>query len=480
MMPSVAIQRVNLAVSRPRGFLNMPVCLIASDIVSLLVSVSISLACKAAYQGISDWEPYLRLFPLVLVFVSVYALAGLYSGISISPPEELQRATFSTGLVFVALAVATVSLRGASKPLSRTSVLALTLSIVLLPLCRALTRHLFAKEPWWGTPAVVFGSGAAAERAVKGMLDQPGLGLKPVAVVDDDSENRGSVHGVPIMGGFELALTVPATYKFSYAVFAVSGLKNSQVLSLVQKYGLRFSRIFMIPDLSNFSSLWVNPKSVGGMLGLEVYQQALVPEKQWPKRLLDLVLTLVGSIVVLPLIFLIALWIKLDSRGPAFFSQERIGQNGQTFRAWKFRSMVRDADRVLSQHLARRPELREEWERDHKLKDDPRITSAGRILRRTSLDELPQLWNVLMAEMSLVGPRPIPLYERGFYGEALDLYQRVLPGLTGMWQVSGRNDTSYQERINLDIFYVRNWSVWLDFYILFRTIETVILRKGAY
>jgi len=458
----------------------MPICLIASDILSLLISVAIGLAWKAAWQGIPELEPYLRLWPFLLVFVSVYALAGLYSGVSVSPPEELQRATFSSALVFVALAAATVSLRGATKYLTWTAVLAMLLSIILLPLCRAFARHLFAKEAWWGSPAVVFGAGPAGQRAVKAMLDQPGLGLKPVAVVDDNPENRRAIHGVPVMGGFELALTVPNTYKFSYAVFAQSAAPGENAVSQLEKYGLRFSRILMIPDLSNFASLWVNPKNVGGMLGLEVCQQALAPERQWPKRFLDLTLTLLGSALVVPIIAVAALWIKVDSRGPVFYSQQRIGQDGRTFRAWKFRSMVREAEEVLSCCLAQDPLLREEWERDHKLRNDPRITRAGRFLRRTSLDELPQLWNVLKGEMSLVGPRPIPLYERGFYGEAFDLYKRVLPGLTGMWQVSGRNDTSYQERIALDAFYVRNWSVWLDFYILFRTIETVILSEGAY
>jgi Undecaprenyl-phosphate galactose phosphotransferase WbaP len=279
---------------------------------------------------------------------------------------------------------------------------------------------------------------------------------------------------------FELALSVPATYKFSYAVFAMSEVRSSQIVSLVEKYGLRFSRILMIPDLSNFSSLWVNPKSVGGMLGLEVCQQALVPEKQWPKRALDLTLTLLGSVLVLPLVVLIAVWIKLDSPGPVFYSQQRIGQNGRTFHAWKFRSMARDADRVLSRCLALDPRLREEWEQNHKLRNDPRITAVGRIIRRASLDELPQLWNVLMSEMSLVGPRPIVEAEIPKYGKKFDLYTKVKSGLTGMWQISGRNDTSYEERVDLDVFYVRNWSVWLDFYILFRAIETVVFCRGAY
>jgi len=282
------------------------------------------------------------------------------------------------------------------------------------------------------------------------------------------------------MGGFDLALTVPESHKFAYAVVAMPGVANSRFMEKLEQYGLHFSRILMIPNLSNFCSMWVSPRSVGGMLGLEVCQQAFVRERQWPKRVLDLVLTIVGGALILPLIALIAAWIKLDSPGPVFYAQQRIGQDGREFQAWKFRSMMQNADQVLNHYLEQNPELREEWDRDHKLRKDPRITTAGRFLRRTSLDELPQLWNVLKGEMSLVGPRPIVQAEIAKYGNKFDLYMKVKSGLTGMWQVSGRNDTSYDERVNLDAFYVRNWSVWLDFYILFRTIETVLFRKGAY
>ena len=248
----------------------------------------------------------------------------------------------------------------------------------------------------------------------------------------------------------------------------------------IDQYGLHFSRVLMIPNFNNFCSLWVDTKSVGGMLGLEVCHQALLPQRQWPKRILDLVLTLAAAPFVLPIIGAIALWIRLDSRGPVFYSQTRVGQDGREFRVWKFRSMVENADKILRESLAHDPSLREEWERDHKLKDDPRVTRSGVFLRRTSLDELPQLWNVVRGEMSLVGPRPIVNAEIPKYGNAFDLYTKAKGGLTGLWQVSGRNDTSYAERVTLDTYYVRNWSVWLDLYILFRTTETLLFRRGAY
>ena len=163
-----------------------------------------------------------------------------------------------------------------------------------------------------------------------------------------------------------------------------------------------------------------------------------------------------------------------------FFRHARVGRGGRTFQAWKFRSMVANSQEVLAELLARDAQARAEWEADHKLRDDPRITRVGRLLRLTSLDELPQAWNVLMGDMSFIGPRPIVAAEAAKYGEVFDLYQQVRPGISGLWQVSGRNDTTSAARVALDDYYVRNWSVWLDLHILIRTVRVVLLGKGAY
>jgi Undecaprenyl-phosphate galactose phosphotransferase WbaP len=192
------------------------------------------------------------------------------------------------------------------------------------------------------------------------------------------------------------------------------------------------------------------------------------------------VLTLLIAFTLAPMMLAVMLAIRLDSPGPVFYFQRRIGRGGREFKAWKFRSMIMNADAVLEKYLRENPLLREEWANSHKLKDDPRVTNLGRFLRRTSLDELPQLWNVLCGEMSLVGPRPIVRDEIARYGVDFETYTWVQGGLTGLWQVSGRSDTSYQQRVDYDRFYVHNWSVWLDFCILFRTIGTVLSRAGAF
>ena len=198
------------------------------------------------------------------------------------------------------------------------------------------------------------------------------------------------------------------------------------------------------------------------------------------KRVFDLmVVALLGLLALVPGV-LIALAIAIDSRGPVFFAHRRVGEARRSFRLWKFRSMVGDADALLERYLRHHPERASEWDRTHKLKDDPRVTRVGHFLRKTSLDELPQLWNVLRGDMSMVGPRPIVAAEAAKYGPAFGLYTQVLPGLTGLWQVSGRNDTQYSRRVELDCHYIRNWSAARDLAILFRTAGVIVRGRGAY
>lgn len=198
------------------------------------------------------------------------------------------------------------------------------------------------------------------------------------------------------------------------------------------------------------------------------------------KRLVDVVIASVLAVPAIPISCVIALAIVLETRGPIFFVHTRLGKGRRPFRLWKFRSMRADADELLGRHFAQHPELLVEWEESHKLKNDPRITRVGRWLRRSSLDELPQLWNVLRGNMSMIGPRPIVEEEIPKYGPALEQYEHVQPGLTGLWQVSGRTDLSYRRRIDLDTEYIRNWTAALDLKILWKTVRVVVRGHGAY
>jgi Undecaprenyl-phosphate galactose phosphotransferase WbaP len=456
------------------------VVMIGADLLALVLASVISVYTRLALEGQFHPSLYWQLWPVLGLFIAAYALVGLYPGVTLSPVDEMRWICLTTTLMYFALA-AMVFMRREGEIYSRgVFVVAWLLSILLVITCRAVARLLFARKRWWGYPTMVLGAGKTGSMVIRTLKRRPGIGLKPVLVLDDNPEKHGSLHGVPVVGGVELAPALARTRKIPYAIVAMPGVPRDRLLSLLERYGSSFAHLLVIPDLFEFSSLWVEAKDMGGVLGLEVRQRLLLPGPRFTKFLIDLAATLIGGLLVLPLIGLIALLIKLDSPGPIFYSQMRIGQGGHSFKAWKFRTMVQNADYALKDYFEQHPELREDWERDQKLRYDPRVTRIGRFLRRTSLDELPQLWNILRGEMSLVGPRPIIDEEIPRYGDKFSLYTKVIPGLTGLWQVSGRNNITYEERVSLDAYYVRNWSVWLDVYILLRTVWVVLSGEGAY
>ncbi len=471
------IVKLRLPVNRPSF---MAAVLVCSDLAALTLAGAIGLTVKVvAIHGQLDLTSYLRLWPFLLVFPFVFSLEGLYSGVALSPPEELRRATISSAVIFLFLAGITVSFRGAQTLFTWLLFMIMILSVTFIPIFRAIIRRRLASRSWWGYPAIVFGAGEPARRAIRTMQAEPWLGLKPVAVIDDCT-NEPFIEGVPVMRPAEFDDDVVHDFGRFYGVQALSGQLPDDLRAMIERHSDAFSHLLVIPDMPGFSTLWVNPRSFGGILSLETHKQVLARRKRLTKRAMDIAITSVGVLVALPFIAAILAWIRLDSPGPVFFGHPRIGRGGRIFRAWKFRSMVTNGDEVLAAYLLAHPESRAEWEENHKLRDDPRVTRAGKFLRSTSLDELPQLWNVICGEMSLVGPRPIVKAEVSRYGSYFDVYTKVEGGVTGLWQVSGRSDTTYAERVTLDTFYVRNWSVWLDLCILFQTIGVVFARRGAY
>jgi Undecaprenyl-phosphate galactose phosphotransferase WbaP len=457
----------------------MVACLLTGDAMSLSLSAALAVFIRLAPNHFASWHSYISLAPLLPVFLLVYGAMGLYSGISLGSPEELRRLTLASTLVSLFLGVLTLSTRGTNTIFTWTMAMALVTSIILVPVTRGWMRHKFALLPWWGYPTVVFGDHVEAEGVIRNLVEEPGLGLKPVGLYSP-SLRQERASGVPVIGEQDMESIARTFQGPAYAVLATSSETRDEWTTLVRSYRRYFTHMLVVPDLPGFSCLWVNPKNLGGILGLEVCQQVFVPSRRILKRAIDLCLTAAASAVFLPLSLLIILAIKIGSPGPVFYAQRRIGRGGREFRAWKFRSMVTNADAILKNYLENNPEMASEWQRNHKLKNDPRITRIGRFLRATSLDEIPQLWNIIRGDMSLVGPRPIVREEIHHYGEDFETYTWVPGGLTGLWQVSGRSATSYQQRVNFDRFYVHNWSVWLDFCILFRTIGIVLSRSGAF
>ena len=470
---------VRVLTARTRPMLTAALILL-SDLVSLLAAGLLAITVRRLLGKGFQPEAYIALWPAVVLFVAVYFIAGLYPGVGLAPAEELRRLTLATTLVYLVLAAGTFLFKEGNAYSRAVFLGAWMLSVIFAPLARALVRHMVAHRPWWGYPVVVLGAGETGRMVVQALRRNPGLGFKPVAVLDDNPDKHGSLEGVPVVGSMELAPALAAELHVRHAIVAMPGVPRQKLLDILERHGGLFPHIIVIPDLFGFSSLWVSVTDMGGVLGLELRQRLLLPGPRSLKRAIDLTSALLGGLLISPLLLLIAIWIKLDSRGPVFYGHTRIGQEGRRFKAWKFRSMIPDADRVLQDYLERHPELQAEWVATQKLKNDPRVTRVGRWLRKLSLDELPQLWNVIRGEMSLVGPRPIVQEELAKYGEKGVLYLKVKPGMTGLWQVSGRSETSYQERVEIDAYYVRNWSVWLDMYILARTVWAILFGRGAY
>jgi Undecaprenyl-phosphate galactose phosphotransferase WbaP len=240
----------------------------------------------------------------------------------------------------------------------------------------------------------------------------------------------------------------------------------------------RFKRVVLFHEMSGLGSVWVETRDLEGWLGLEMQYHLLEPQAILVKRLAEFAITVVVLIPLLPFLALIAVWILLDSRGPVFYYQCRLGMQKRSFQVVKFRTMFSSAEHRLEALLEADPAARKEYSTYHKLKNDPRLTRAGKWLRKFSIDELPQFWNVLRGEMNLVGPRAYMPEELEAVTSYADIILRVPPGLTGWWQVMGRHRTTFQERLQMDEYYVSNWSLWMDFFILLKTLWIVVSGSG--
>ncbi len=477
-----AVVEADLAAAAARtGPWRMLATVVLADLAGLALAIAVAYAVRLLAGGHFKADQIAALWPLPVLLLALYAGSRLYAVTPPHPAEELRRMTLATTMAFIILVMATFFLRTGELYSRIATVLAWGIALFSIPLTRMAIRSIASRRRWWGVPLVVLGAGRTADLMVHALRRWPSRGLRPVLLLDDEPGKHGiPIAGIAVSGPIDELLPLAADCGIRHLMVAMPGAPPDRLRRLWRLHGKRFPNVLLVPGLSEFASLWVEAKDLGGNLALELRQSLLLPSRRFLKRLLDLLLVVIGGAVLLPALLGIALAVRATSRGPAFYSQRRLGMGGAEFRAWKFRTMCADADAVLARYLAEDPVLREEWERDHKLRHDPRVTWIGRILRKTSLDELPQLWNVLIGDMSLVGPRPITAAEVPKYGDLWEFYQRVRPGLTGLWQISGRNLTTYDERVAFDAFYVSNWSPWLDLVILARTVQTVLRGEGAY
>lgn len=457
------------------------IAFIISDFIAIMISFGTGFFIVNAYDlSLINFKSFITYWPFVPAFILLFYATNLYPGVSLAPAEELRR--FAVGsiighggiLLFMGID------NGKITPEMVAFFISWVLSVFLLLVCRSITRNIISKTKLWGIPAVIYGCGNSGKLVADRLLDNPSVGYIPVLFLDDNEETGETYRNIPIIHDTSLGPYLVEKYNIKMAIVAMPGADRHRLADILDESVSAFKYNVLIPDFFGLTNIWMSVRDFDGVLGLATSQQLLMPWNRIKKRLLDLFLVIVGGILLMPLFLIIAFLIKISSPGPVLYKHTRIGRNGKPFKAYKFRSMVLDADLRLKELLEKDPEARKEWEQTYKLKNDPRITPIGKFLRKTSFDEFPQLLNILKNEMSLVGPRPIVYDEIPKYGKSFKRVFSVKPGLTGMWQVSGRSDTDYTERVAFDTYYIQSWSIWLDIWILYKTIGVVLRGKGAY
>ncbi|MEO8603028.1 MAG: undecaprenyl-phosphate galactose phosphotransferase WbaP [bacterium] len=355
-------------------------------------------------------------------------------------------------------------------------------TIVVVPLVRLQAKRLLAALGLWRKRVLIVGAGETGMQVLEKIRQNAELGYVPVAFVDDDPTKIGTQQaGLPVRGPLGSVSRAIADLDIEDVVVAIPELPRGRLLHLIALCEGQVQSIRLVPDLFGLASVGVEAEDLDGVLLLHMRWNLAKPWNLLVKRLFDLSVAIGFAVLLAPVLIATAIAIRVDSPGPIFFVQERLGRGRRRFACVKFRTMHADNEARLQVHLAGDHGASAEWKEFAKLKSlDPRVTRVGRFLRRSSLDELPQLINVMRRDMSLVGPRPYLPSETERMGDLAETILKAPPGVTGLWQVSGRNHLSFEQRIRLDEYYVRNWSLWMDVVVLLKTVGAVLRGDGAY
>jgi len=464
-------RRLSAAYTTQTLLTGMPFFIIDLVVTSLCLLASARLVDgflgRPFYLGTLNQLPVLLLLQMLLL-----ALHDLYPGVGDSRITQLRGLIRSTVFSYAILASVNAMLGKLPQVEFIVFFMGAASTSLCLPIARASLRELIARHQFWGLRCIVIGDPEAIKITLERLKEHRTCGYR--AVVTSSESTIETPHGVFIntdrIGELARAHNAPVVI----------------LASVDERVELSERLVFEFPSVVIFG----NPESA--LLGGErsILPGALVSRINRPlprlmpritKRIFDLTISVPAVILLSPVFLMIGLTIKWYSPGPMFYGDIRIGQHGRRMKMWKFRTMVSNADDALKVKLQSDPDLRKEWEGNHKLKNDPRVVPViGSAMRRYSIDEFPQLWNVVRGEMSLVGPRPVPPDEVVKYSNKFYEYTHMTPGLTGLWQVAGRSETTFQVRVNLVEYYAKNWSFWLDIWILARTPAVVLRNEGAY
>lgn len=431
------------------------------------------------YMVVSGW--------MWLVLVVFLGVEGLYT----------QRRTLWNEIGHLAKAIgmgvgailAAVALAQLSPGVSRATIILTAANLlILLPVGRYWAKWILGRLGLWRKRILILGAANTARLAMQGLTSDPVLGYEVAGLLDDDPFKRGKCVGMCggkhayVLGSLSEAREQMVLTQARDVLISMPGLPEDKLLALVHKLQSSCDSIYVVPQLWGLPmmNLQVDGFLRERVMMLKLSNNLAKPWNNWLKRTLDLILGATFTLLALPLGVVLAVLIKLDSEGPALFVQDRIGYRGRNFRCFKFRTMFLKGDDKLVQYLDNNRDAADEWRKYAKLREyDPRLTRLGRFLRRWSLDELPQLLNVLKGEMSLIGPRPYLPQERARLGTSLSTILSARPGVTGFWQVNGRNHLTIDERVQLEAWYVRNWTVWLDCIVLAKTFKVLAFPKNG-
>jgi Undecaprenyl-phosphate galactose phosphotransferase WbaP len=427
------------------------------------------------------FSSYLSHYFMVLVWVLIFSYEKLYTKRFPFWEEVktlIKSASFSSAFIMIAIFLAKAEVN-----FSRTTViLAWLISLILFPLFRFIVKTGLIRFNLWKKKLIMVGVHETSLQVIKNIKKNRTMGYEVTAFIEDSPELIGKTFaGIKVLGPISKIEDISKAYQSKDIMVATphkSRKEFKKILSLCEK---NCESMWIIPRSGDFITEGINIEVIGDIFTLYLKRNLVKPWNLFFKNFFEIVFALFLVVLTMPLILIIALMIKLDTKGNVFFIQERIGKNQKLFHLYKFRSMYNDNETRLKKYFESNNKARHEWEKYKKLKNyDPRITRVGRFIRKFSLDELPQLFNVLKGNMSIVGPRPYLPEEIQDSDQSLSTITRVKPGLTGLWQVSGRSNIPFKERLRIDEYYIRNWSIWMDIVILLKSLRVLFSQKGAF
>lgn len=466
-----------------------PLLLLATDYLAIIIAEWCAVGGRDIVLDLlgrkTDWFELNNFY--FYLFVPLIFMVFLHWGrtyIRLLSIGEMIRRTFYSVIYAIVVSIVVLFIAGIAPVVSRLFIAFLG-CFVFVFVCgsRLLVRYLCNRANILLEPTIIIGSDDTAKRVLNYSATNSFFGIKVVGIIDDKSSGTVLEGKYPLLGPTDKAARIILRTGVQNILVLAPRMDKRRLYSLIDEIFPLVKNISFVPETEELpvSNMEMHRLYSENLVVISVKNNLSCWYNQFFKRAFDLSVATLGTIAISPFLLGIAIAIKVSSPGPAIYAHRRIGRNGAHFNCYKFRSMVSDSDKRLKEFLEANPEAAKEWEESHKLKHDPRVTKIGALLRKTSLDELPQLFNVIRGQMSLVGPRPIVDEEIIKYDVFFSDYTLVRPGMTGLWQTSGRSDTSYSRRVRLDAWYVRNWNIWLDISLLVKTVRVVLSsRSGAY